>query len=202
VKRQENQVANQVETLSRIVVVLKDLSTNGTLVNGTLVGLSQFRELEDGDSITIFDNLTFRFRAVPQDPLLRPVFDSKYTKGALLGAGHFARVFACRDKRSGREFAAKTLAADSVVSKAGALQLLMAIRHPNIIGLREVFETQAETIYILDLAPKGNLFDYIVSKQKLGEAEARPIFTQLLDAIKYLASFPRPGARTVPLSHQ
>ncbi len=171
--------------------MLQDLSTNGTLVNGSLVGLGQLKDLKDSDTITVCDRVSFAFKAAVQHHS-GPSFEAKYSKDRLLhvGAlqvGDWGQVFACREKKSGQEFAASIpQQRKKALSKTSLI--LMGIRHPHVVGLRDVFETRGETIYILELAPDGDLFDYIVSKQKLSENETRQIFLQLLDAVKYLAS--------------
>lgn len=39
---------------------------------------------------------------------------------------------------------------------------------------------------VFDLATKGELFDFIVSRQKLSEMETRRLYFQLFSAVKYL----------------
>ena len=41
---------------------------------------------------------------------------------------------------------------------------------------------------MLELAAEGELFNWIVMKQKLSEAETRKIFIQLFQGVKYLVS--------------
>jgi serine/threonine-protein kinase Chk2 len=164
--------------------MLQDLSTNGTLVNGSLVGFGQLKDLEESDTITICGRVSFAFKATVQHHP-GPSFEAKYSKDGLIEKGVLCHVFACREKKSGQEFAASILQSEAMLKTS---LILMGIRHPHVVGLREVFETRGETIYILELAPKGDLFGYIVSKQELSENETRRIFLQLLDAVKYLAS--------------
>jgi serine/threonine-protein kinase Chk2 len=39
---------------------------------------------------------------------------------------------------------------------------------------------------VLELAPEGELFNWVVMKQKLTESETRKVFVQLFQGIKYL----------------
>jgi serine/threonine protein kinase len=57
--------------------------------------------------------------------------------------------------------------------------------HPNILKLRERAETEAHTILVQELAPKGELFEYLLTNGKLGEEESRALFTQLISAVEY-----------------
>jgi hypothetical protein len=45
---------------------------------------------------------------------------------------------------------------------------------------------------MLELAPEGELFNWVVMKKKLSENETRKVFVQLFQGIKYLVSFPNP----------
>ena len=54
------------------------------------------------------------------------------------------------------------------------------LRHPNIVQFIEFFETPDEFYMVLEYCPGKELFDVILAKQKLSEAEARPIFYQVI----------------------
>ena len=66
------------------------------------------------------------------------------------------------------------------------IELLSQIEHPNIVLMEEVFETDKELFLILELVTGGELFDRIVSRGRLAEREARPLFRQMVSAVKYL----------------
>lgn len=52
------------------------------------------------------------------------------------------------------------------------IEILKMIRHPNIIQLFEIIETPKQLFLIMEYVSGGELFDYIVKKQKLKETEA------------------------------
>ncbi len=58
-------------------------------------------------------------------------------------------------------------------------------RHPNIIRLYEVLETNSEIILIMEYAQGGELYD-IVRKGTLNENYARKIFQQIIFGLEYL----------------
>ncbi|CAB4039644.1 maternal embryonic leucine zipper kinase-like, partial, partial [Paramuricea clavata] len=58
--------------------------------------------------------------------------------------------------------------------------------HQNICQLYEVVETEAEIFMILEYAPGGELFDYIVAKDRLEEKEARHFLRQIVAAVGYM----------------
>ena len=77
-------------------------------------------------------------------------------------------------------------------SKTDGLQqeiaVLMGVSHPNVLCLKDTFNEGKAVYLVLELAPEGELFNFIVIKQKLSEDEARKLFTQLFQGIKYLVS--------------
>ena len=60
------------------------------------------------------------------------------------------------------------------------------IRHPNIIQLFEIIETPKQLFLIMEYVSGGELFDYIVKKQKLKEVEACRFFQQIICGIEHL----------------
>jgi 5'-AMP-activated protein kinase, catalytic alpha subunit len=59
------------------------------------------------------------------------------------------------------------------------IEILKMIRHPNIIQLFEIIETPHKLFLIMEYVSGGELFDYIVKKQKLTEKEACKYFQQI-----------------------
>ena len=55
---------------------------------------------------------------------------------------------------------------------AREIHILKLIRHPNIIQLYEIIETQKALYLIMEYASGGELFDYIVANTRLKENEA------------------------------
>jgi serine/threonine protein kinase len=52
------------------------------------------------------------------------------------------------------------------------IKILKKIKHPSIVQLYEIVETDEEIYLIMEYCNGGELFDYIVSKQRLREREA------------------------------
>jgi serine/threonine-protein kinase Chk2 len=176
-----------------VVAVLEDLSGNGTFVNDTLVGRNKRRELNEGDELSILNEARYVFRY----PLKRNThrFRQQYTLLEQLGKGHFASVYLCVEKTTGIRYAVKKFEkrpGPGERSKVEGLQqeiaVLMGISHPNLLCLTDTFDEDDGVYLILELAPEGELFNWIVMKQKLTEAETRKVFIQLFQAVKYLVS--------------
>ncbi|KAI0817756.1 SMAD/FHA protein kinase [Xylaria sp. FL0064] len=173
------------------VAVVEDLSSNGTFVNEAIVGRNQRRELQEQDEIAVMDKARFIFRY----PRSRTSSDflQQYTLLERLGKGHFAEVFLCVEKSTGQRFAVKIFTKHPGMeerSKMDGLQqeiaVLMGVNHPNVLCLKDTFNEKNAVYLVLELAPEGELFNYIVMKQKLSEDETRKLFVQLFQGIKYL----------------
>ncbi|KAI0021475.1 SMAD/FHA protein kinase [Xylariomycetidae sp. FL0641] len=173
------------------VAILEDMSSNGTFVNEAIVGRNQRRELQEQDEIAVMDKARFIFR-YPRTHSSSG-FLQQYTLLERLGKGHFAEVFLCVDKTSGHRFAVKIFTKQPGTderSKTDGLQqeiaVLMGVSHPNVLCLKDTFNEPNAVYLVLELAPEGELFNYIVMKQKLSEDEARKLFIQLFQGVKYL----------------
>jgi 5'-AMP-activated protein kinase catalytic alpha subunit len=59
---------------------------------------------------------------------------------------------------------------------AREIRILKTIRHPYIIQLYEIIETPKQLYLIMEYAPNGELFDYIVEKSRIKEEEACRFF--------------------------
>lgn len=179
---------------SDTVAIVEDLSQNGTFVNEAFVGRNQRRELEDGDEIAVHGKARFVFRY----PHSRQTsaFLQQYTLLEKLGKGHFAEVYLCVEKSTGQRYAVKIFTKHPGMEdrpKTEGLQqeigVLMGVSHPNVLCLKDTFNERDRVYLVLELAPEGELFNFIVMKQKLSEDEARKLFIQLFQGIKYLVSY-------------
>ncbi|XDG07184.1 hypothetical protein ABKA04_006799 [Annulohypoxylon sp. FPYF3050] len=173
------------------IAIIEDLSSNGTFVNEAIVGRNQRRELQEQDEIAVMDRARFIFRY----PRSRSssAFLQQYTLLDRLGKGHFAEVYLCVEKSTGQRYAVKIFTKNPGMdekSKTDGLQqeiaVLMGVSHPNVLCLKDTFNEKNAVYLVLELAPEGELFNYIVMKQKLTEAETRKLFIQLFQGIKYL----------------
>ncbi|OJJ05362.1 hypothetical protein ASPVEDRAFT_55267 [Aspergillus versicolor CBS 583.65] len=173
------------------VAILEDLSSNGTFINDAIVGRNKHRELEDGDEVTILDEVRFVFR-YPRTKNING-FRQQYRVLQQLGKGHFATVYLCVERATGTQYAVKMFekrSGDSQKSQNESLMqeigLLMSVSHRNLLCLKDTFDESDGVYLVLELAPQGELFNMIISKQKFTENETRHIFLQLFEGLKYL----------------
>lgn len=66
------------------------------------------------------------------------------------------------------------------------IKILKKVRHPNVIQLYEIIETEKELFMIMEHANGGELFDYIVRHTRLSEKQAAKLFAELIAGIEYL----------------
>ncbi|CZT42784.1 related to serine/threonine-protein kinase Chk2 [Rhynchosporium secalis] len=173
------------------IAVVEDLSSNGTFVNEAVIGRNKRRELKDKEELSVLDKARFVFR-YPKNRKTS-AFLQQYTLLEKLGKGHFAEVFLCVEKATGTRFAVKIFTKQPGIeerSKTEGLQqeiaVLMGVSHPNLLCLKDTFDEPNAVYLVLELAAEGELFNWIVMKQKLTEEETRKVFIQLFQAIKYL----------------
>jgi 5'-AMP-activated protein kinase, catalytic alpha subunit len=83
---------------------------------------------------------------------------------------------------TGEKVAIKILEKDKIQDKADIervtreIQILKIVRHPNVIQLYEIIETNRQLFLIMEHAGGGELFDYIVKRKRLEEKDACKFF--------------------------
>lgn len=65
------------------------------------------------------------------------------------------------------------------------IKILKLCMHPHIIRLYEVIETATDVYVVTEYSSGGELFDYIVERGRLMEAEARRFFQQIISGVQY-----------------
>lgn len=66
------------------------------------------------------------------------------------------------------------------------VHIMKRLRHPHIIRLYQVMETEKMIYLVTEYAPGGEIFDYLVKNGRMSETLARRIFKQILHAVNYL----------------
>ena len=115
-----------------------------------------------------------------------------YCIGKTLGEGTFGRVILGTHKLTEQRVAIKVLEknkmeeASDIERVAREIRILKKTRHPHVIQLYDVVETKEQLLLVMEYASKGELFNYIVAKERLPEAEACKFFHQILSGVEYL----------------
>lgn len=66
------------------------------------------------------------------------------------------------------------------------IKILKKTHHPNVVQLYEIIETDKDLYLVMEFAQGGELFDVIVSNQRLKEVDACKYFQELIAAINYI----------------
>ncbi|XP_032219379.2 uncharacterized protein LOC5518787 isoform X2 [Nematostella vectensis] len=116
-----------------------------------------------------------------------------YLLGKTIGEGSFAKVKQGFHVLTGEKVAVKIIdkkqaLEDRYVSKnmRREARILQMVRHPHIISLLEVVETENRYYLVFELAGGGDLMDYICYRKRLGETEVRKFIRQIISAVQYL----------------
>ncbi|KAJ2612863.1 hypothetical protein EV177_002775 [Coemansia sp. RSA 1804] len=185
------------------LVVCEDLSSNGTFWNSKRIGKGRSVILSHGDVIEIKKGYYFTYLHVARvqgrnksDDSSTGVLDSKYQiTDTVLGKGTFAEIRLVYKKETQQQMAVKIMEKRNFSANGTAgggtnyiheINLLRAIRHPNIVRVYDVVETARHVHIFMPVLRGGDLFDYIYDHERLAEAEARFIVYQVLLALKYL----------------
>ncbi|XP_061181853.1 maternal embryonic leucine zipper kinase-like isoform X3 [Saccostrea echinata] len=109
-----------------------------------------------------------------------------------IGSGGFAKVKLAYHALTGEKVAIKIMdkrsLGEDLPRVKTEIEAMKDLCHQHICKLYQVIETETKFFMILEYCPEGELFDYIVSKDKLSEDEARIFFRQIVSAVAYIHS--------------
>ncbi|TDH09007.1 hypothetical protein EPR50_G00103930 [Perca flavescens] len=110
-----------------------------------------------------------------------------YTLSTELGRGATSIVYRCEEKQTQKPYAIKVLkkTIDKKIVRT-EIGVLLRLSHPNIIQLKEIFETDTDIALVLELVTGGELFDRIVERGYYSERDAAHVIKQILEAVAYL----------------
>ena len=108
-----------------------------------------------------------------------------------LGEGAFGSVRLGINKQTGEKVAIKILEKNKLKSEDKCriereINILKKLRHPNIVYLYSIIETDKQILIITEYIQGQELFHYILLKKKLTEEEACYYFTQIVSGVEYL----------------
>ncbi|CAM9437730.1 unnamed protein product, partial [Heterosigma akashiwo] len=112
-----------------------------------------------------------------------------------LGRGTYGVVRRCIHRKSGEEFACKSIekmgSSKRVERVRKEIDIIAALDHPNILNLVEVYEDDAFIHLIMPLCTGKELYDHILTRfdttkeRAHSEQEAKNLMCKLIDAITY-----------------
>ncbi|KPV71910.1 uncharacterized protein RHOBADRAFT_39956, partial [Rhodotorula graminis WP1] len=121
------------------------------------------------------------------------VYFGPYVLLQTLGEGEFGKVkLGVHGERWGEDVAIKLIKRGNVdTAQRGEkvrreIEVLKMVRHPNIVRLYDVIETEKYIGIVLEYASGGELFDHILAHRYLKERDASRLFAQLVSGVSYL----------------
>lgn len=170
------------------------MSLNGTYVNSELIGPKNRILLNDNViSVGKTQQIRFIFKTnhSPNQELPKQI-TTKFHIGATLGRGAFGTVYSVHDPISCEQFALKYVRKANqedlrLVKAENEAKILLELDHPCIIRTHEMIACAGEGIALrLDIMFGGDLHTRIDNSRYLREDNAKFIFYQICEGIKYL----------------
>lgn len=135
--------------------------------------------------------------AAPAVSIISTDFSKDYAMKREIGSGYTAKCYICQEKQTSKFYACKVVDKKKLRMKSGKnpklfkrlvaeIEICKAVRHPNIVQVYKVYENSIKVFIVMELMSGGELFDHIIDRGRLDEAEAIAIVRKLCDAINYL----------------
>lgn len=128
----------------------------------------------------------------PSTEIITQPLTDKYSIGEQIGRGKFAVVKKCTNHETQEVVAAKFIkkrrrgktCRDEILREVVMLE--MALDHPRLVNLKEVYETQTELILITEYCAGGELFTECILDEKFNECDVRLLMSQIVEGLVYL----------------
>ncbi|XP_074523192.1 calcium/calmodulin-dependent protein kinase type 1D-like [Halichoeres trimaculatus] len=115
---------------------------------------------------------------------IKDVFEFK----GKMGSGTFSDVYMVREKKTGYLYALKCLKKKHLAHSnlENEINVLKRIKHDNVVGLEDFYESRTHYYLVMQLVSGGELFDRIIDKGVYTEKDASRVISQVLQAVSYL----------------
>jgi len=118
------------------------------------------------------------------------ILEGQYELHETVGTGGFAKVKLATHLRTGDKVAIKIMDKRQLGEDLPRIRLEIAamkvLCHQNICKLLQVLENETKIFMVLEYCPGGELFDYIVDRDRLCETESRRFFRQIVASVAYI----------------
>ncbi|KTG46124.1 hypothetical protein cypCar_00039499 [Cyprinus carpio] len=115
---------------------------------------------------------------------IKDIFDFK----EVLGSGSFSEVYLVRERKTGNFYALKCVKKKQLhhSNLENEIRVLKSIKHDNVVGLEDFYETRTHYYLVMELVSGGELFDRILDRGVYTEKDASRVIKQVLEAVSYL----------------
>ena len=136
----------------------------------------------------VIKNLSFDF--LFEGSIKSPITEKYKLEETKIYHNSFNQVVIGTDE-SGKKYAIKIIKKKAILMGqllANEVRLGTMINHPNILGVKEVYEDLKNISVVMDYCEGGDLFDYIIKnpEEKLDDLKSIDILIQILNTLDYL----------------
>ncbi|KAM9344143.1 calcium/calmodulin-dependent protein kinase IGb [Pholidichthys leucotaenia] len=105
-----------------------------------------------------------------------------------LGSGAFSEVYMVKERKTGKTFAMKCVKKKQKrdLNLENEITVLRRIKHENVVGMEDLYESRTHYYLIMQLVSGGELFDRILDRGVYSEKDASRVIQQVLQAVSYL----------------
>ena len=121
-------------------------------------------------------------------------FESEYETKETIGKGTFSVVKLGINRKTKEKVAIKILEKSKLINKDDLervereIKILKNFNNLNIVKTNEIFQTENNHFFIMEYCENGELFNYIVEKQRLNDKESSYFYYQLINGLEYIHS--------------
>ena len=151
-----------------------------------------FFELPSSRTQKSYNSFIKEIKSIPEPKSKKIIED--YLIKETIGKGTFSVVKLGEHLKTKQKVAIKILDKEKLKTKEDLIRIQREIKilsmldHPNIIKTYKISETPKKYYIIMEYCEGGELFDYIVEKERLDENESSIFFYQLINALDYIHS--------------
>ncbi|TRY91940.1 hypothetical protein DNTS_029644 [Danionella cerebrum] len=102
--------------------------------------------------------------------------------------GSFSEVYLVRERKTGNFYALKCVKKKQLhhSNLENEIRVLRRIKHSNVVGLEDFYESRTHYYLVMELVSGGELFDRILDRGVYTEKDASAVINQVLQAVSYL----------------
>lgn len=117
--------------------------------------------------------------------------ESVYEIGKELGVGGFSVVKEGKNRKTQQRVAIKFInkkksTRAQLKEVQHEINALSQLRHPNIVELIEVFDTDNEYVIVMEMVEGGELFERVQKEESFSESNAKLVLIQVVHALSYI----------------
>lgn len=121
-------------------------------------------------------------------------FEEEYIIGKQIGIGAFSEVYECTEIKTNNIYAVKiinkkifeNIKKEQIFNEIAILKL---VDHPNIIHLKNTYESKTHYYIVIELIKDGDFLEYISKKPCFNENNLKIVMKQILEAVAYLHEY-------------